>query len=107
VRAACQAAGIDRTTAYKARRRDLGFAASWDEAEQDALDLLEGRAFQMAVNGDQCLLMFFLKTRRGDRFRETVRIDVRREAERIAAALGVDADETIAETERIVDEASR
>ena len=51
--------------------------------------------------------MFFLKTRRPEKFRETVRIDVRREAERIASEFGVSTAETIAETERIVDEASR
>ena len=107
VRAACGAAGIDWSTAYKARKRDRTFAQAWDMAEQEALDLLEGRAFQLALAGDPRLIMFFLKTRRPEKFRETVRIDVRREAERIAAELGVSAAETIAETARIVAATSR
>ena len=61
----------------------------------------------LALNGDTQLLMFLLKTRRPEKYRDTIRIDVRREAERIATELGIDADEVIAEAERIVADASR
>ena len=61
VRGACQAAGVDRSTVYKARKREPEFAAAWDEAEQEALDLLEAKAVQLAMGGDTQLLMFLLK----------------------------------------------
>ncbi len=67
VRKACIAAGINRTTAYEARSlknaqtgNDKGeraaisaraFAAAWDEALEDANDLLEEEARRRAVEG--------------------------------------------------------
>ena len=48
--------------------------------------------------------MFLLKSERPDKYRERVdvRLNVRREAERIALRLGVDVEATIAEAERIL-----
>lgn len=51
VRSACEAARIGRTTAYELRQRDPGFAAAWDEAMEDAADLLEAEAIRRARHG--------------------------------------------------------
>lgn len=67
VRKACQAAGINRSTAYEARSLKNAqtdkdkteraqvtarvFAAAWDEALEDANDLLEEEARRRAVEG--------------------------------------------------------
>ena len=51
VRLACDAAQIDRTTAYDLRKADQEFAAEWDRALEDAADLLEQEARRRAVDG--------------------------------------------------------
>jgi len=107
VRLSADGAGIDRGTAYHRRQRDADFAAAWAQAEADAVDVLEAEARRRALSVSDNLLMFLLKAHRPERFRETIRIDVRREAERIAAEFGIDAEAAIAEAERLVAEAGR
>lgn len=51
VRDACEAAEVPRSTAYAARNADPDFAALWDEAVQDAADLLEREAVRRARVG--------------------------------------------------------
>jgi hypothetical protein len=51
VRAACEGAGINRTTAYRERWRDLDFAAAWDDAVEEGCDRLEEALFKRAVDG--------------------------------------------------------
>lgn len=51
VRASCQAAGISRMAAYKARERSEEFAREWDEALEEAVDTLEAAAWQRARDG--------------------------------------------------------
>ena len=53
VRSACDAAGIERSTAYDLRRADDTFAAEWDEALENAADLLEQEARRRAHKGIQ------------------------------------------------------
>jgi hypothetical protein len=76
VRAAAQAAGIDWSTAYKARKREPLFAEAWEMAEQEALDLIEARAVQLALAGDSHLLMFFLRTRRPEKYGDRSRLEL-------------------------------
>ena len=76
VRAAAHAAAVDWSTVYKARKREPEFAAAWDTAEQEALDLLEGKAMQLALAGDTRLLMFFLRTRRPERYGDRARLEL-------------------------------
>lgn len=73
VRAACQAAGIDRSTAYKCRERSKQFREQWDEALEDACDFLEAVAWQRAQAGSDRLLEFLLKSFRPQKYKETVR----------------------------------
>jgi hypothetical protein len=71
VRASCQSAGISRKEAYKRRGNSARFREAWDEALDDALDVLEAVAFQRAKTSSDFLLWKLLASRRreiyGDR----------------------------------------
>ena len=51
VRVACHMTDIERSTAYRARRRDGAFAASWAEAIEEATDALEAEVRRRALSG--------------------------------------------------------
>jgi hypothetical protein len=72
VRAACQAAEIDRSTAYDSRDSSKEFAAQWDEALEDAIDVLEAVAQKRARASSDTLLIFLLKAHRPQKFRDPV-----------------------------------
>lgn len=92
VKLACGSAGVDRSTPYAARKADAAFAAAWDEAAEDSSDLLEEEARRRAVEGTEkpllyqgevvqtvreysdTLLIFLLKARRPERFRENLHV---------------------------------
>lgn len=102
VRLAAGAAGVSRDAPYKRAARSPAFAARWTRAREDAIDTLEAEARRRALSGSDALLMFLLRALRPAVFRETIRLDIRREAERLASEIdGVTADELIAEAERI------
>lgn len=73
VRAACNAAGIARKTAYQHRNRSEVFAAKWDEALDEACDILEAAARERALTMSDTLLIFLLKAHRPALYRETSR----------------------------------
>ena len=82
-------AGVSRTAVYNARKEDPAFADQWDDAIDEAVDLLEAVARGRAVNGTEkpvyrggvqvgtireysdTLLMFLLKAHRPERFRDS------------------------------------
>ena len=88
VRAACHAAGITRPMAYLARDRDPKFAAAWEEALEDGVDLLEVEARRRALRGvekpvfyqgaqvsavreySDVLMIFLLKAHRPEKYRD-------------------------------------
>ena len=51
VKLAATAAGVSRQAAYKHRDADESFAEKWDEAMEDAADVLEAEAWRRAVEG--------------------------------------------------------
>jgi len=51
ITAACEAAGIHRSTAYDRREADEAFEKAWDDAQKTAADLLEIEARRRAVRG--------------------------------------------------------
>jgi len=51
VTAAAEAAGVERKTAYNWRDADEDFAAAWDDAIEQAADLIELEARRRAVDG--------------------------------------------------------
>lgn len=86
VRASCRAAQIDRAPAYRARDRYARFARAWDDALEDALDLLEAVAWQRAQAGSDWLLWKLLAANRSSKYGDKVEVslDLKAEAERIA-----------------------
>lgn len=74
VRAACQAANISRETVYTHKQDDPEFAAQWEQAEQEAVDLLEAKAWNNAMQKDsETSLWNLLKAHRPQKYREVVR----------------------------------
>lgn len=73
VRFACEVAGISRKAAYQWRERSAKFAGEWDDAMDEAIDMLEAQAYKRALTSSDTLLMFLLKAHRPKRYRETVR----------------------------------
>lgn len=73
VRASCLVAGIERKTAYNARDRDEQFRAAWNEALDEAVEILEAEARRRAMTISDTLLIFLLKAHRPDVYRETIR----------------------------------
>lgn len=92
VTAACKESGVGRRTVYDARA-DEEFAAAWDEIEAETSDEMEREAYRRAVEGvtepvvsagkhvtdvqkfSDTLLIFMLKGRRPERFRENVKVE--------------------------------
>lgn len=51
IRHACEAVGINRVTAWRAREADELFAKDWDDAMEEGIDRAEQEAFRRAVVG--------------------------------------------------------
>lgn len=51
IKHACEAAGIDRTTAWRAREADEAFAQAEQEAMEEGIDRAEAEAFRRGVVG--------------------------------------------------------
>lgn len=66
VSAAARAVGLSRSRAYEIRQRDAAFAAAWDDAEQEAVDLLESEARRRAAEGVEQPLVSGGRLVRGD-----------------------------------------
>ena len=103
VRLSAAAAGIDRDQAYRRRKLDPEFAAAWASAQEDAVDVLEAEARKRALAGSDWLLWRMLQAHRRETYGDTIRVDIRQEAERIAAEVGIDVESAIAEAERILE----
>jgi len=92
VTAACEKAAIGRATAYEARS-DKEFAEAWDQIEAETTDAMEREAYRRAVEGvekplvsagklvttatefSDGLMMFLLKARKPDTYRENVKVE--------------------------------
>jgi len=72
---ACRKSGVSRTTAYRARQQDEAFALQWADVEEEGTELLEKVAVQRAVDGSDTLMIFLLKSRRPQKYRENVKIE--------------------------------
>ena len=76
IRASAKAAGVPRRTAYNWRERFVTFRNEWDDAMEDACDILEETAWKRAVKeSSDRLLMFLLKAHRPDRFKERSQVE--------------------------------
>ena len=72
---AAKAAGVSRWTAYRWRQEDLDFADQWDEALENAVDVVENSLYQKAVSGDTICMIFYLKAHRPI-YRDRLNIDI-------------------------------
>ena len=68
---AAKAAGVGRRTVYTWREGDAKFAQNWEDALEDALDVLEASLYERAMNGDTTAGIFLLKGRRAGIFRDS------------------------------------
>ena len=75
VRAACIRAGVTRQNAYLRKASHPGFAKQWQEALDDAIDVLEAVAWGRAQKKSDVLLIFLLKAHRPDMYRETFNVN--------------------------------
>ncbi len=75
VSAACRTAGISRTAAYAWRRDETDFAVEWDDAEAEAIDELEGVAYERALSGQSDrMLEILLKGHKPERYVTPVKL---------------------------------
>ena len=96
---ACQEIGIGRRTAYEWREADPDFRARWEEAVEESTDRLEKEAYRRAHDGcekpiyhqgaecgrvkeySDTLLIFLMKGRRPEKYRDRVQSDVNLKAD--------------------------
>jgi hypothetical protein len=86
ITAACKAAGIGKVTAYDHRRRNEDFARRWSDALEEGTDQLEDEAHRRAMESSDTLLMFLLKARGPEVYRERYAIEHSSEIARPTAA---------------------
>ncbi len=90
VRLACHAAGIPRRTVYNWRNKYSTFRDEWDEAMEDACDILEAEAWKRSIDGQSDrLLMFLLTAHRPDKYKE--RHDITTGGEKLSSILEIKA----------------
>jgi transposase len=75
VNRAAKAAGIGRRTAYEWRDADPEFKQRWLEAVEAGTDTLEDEARDRAMDTSDTLLIFTLKARRPEKYRENVNLN--------------------------------
>ncbi len=102
---ACQAAGIYPSTFYRWKRDDEEFAQSVRALDDEVTDRLEAEAHRRAMARSDTLLIFLLKARRPEVYRE--RRDVTVEGGLTLSTLAPDvvhrlSDEELAEARRII-----
>ena len=76
VNAACEAAGIGRRTAYEWRAADEQFRADWETAVEEGTDSLEDIAIQRAKDSSDTLMIFLLKARRPEKYKDRLSQEV-------------------------------
>lgn len=72
INAACKASGVARRTAYDWREADPEFRKAWDDAVETGTDELEDVAIARAKDSSDTLLIFLLKARRPDKYKDRV-----------------------------------
>lgn len=117
---AAQVCGVHERTVRQHRAKDPVFAAEWDEALESGTQVMEQEAFRRAVHGttepvvsagkyvtdvqkySDNLLMFMLKARRPEVYRDNVNVEVY--IRKAAIEAGIDPDAAVAEAQAIVKE---
>ena len=111
VLAAAAKVGMSQSSVYELRSRDEGFKAGMEQAYEDSTALLEGVAFRKASGWteikidkdgnayevdryDPILLMFLLKARKPQMYREKIDVNVHEQRHIILELLQVEKDPT-------------
>ena len=106
-RAAAGAAGVTHTTFYRWVDGDVTFRAAVEEAEHQA-ERMYLAAVESAIGDSWQAAAWWLERRKSDdyarRDKVDMTVDVKREAERIAASMGLDPDAVLAEAQRVLAE---
>lgn len=71
---AARGSGVSRATVYNYRKSSAQFAARWDEALDEGLELLEAEAWSRARKQSDTLLIFLLKANRPDKYQDRFKI---------------------------------
>lgn len=75
VSGAAKKVGVSRNCVYEKRRSDPEFKKAWEDAQEQGTDFLEDAATARAIDGSDTLLIFMLKSRRPEKYRERFDID--------------------------------
>ena len=67
---AAEAVGVGRSTVFGWKKDDPEFAAKWEEAVETALDKLEGRLYDLGMEGDRGAITDTLRARRPEVWRD-------------------------------------
>lgn len=76
VTAACAVCGMSRPSAYLWRRDVADFAAAWEEALVLGLAGLEDRAAELAMAGNDRLMMFLLTAGKPEKYSQRHQVDL-------------------------------
>lgn len=85
VRAACKVAGISRQTFYDWKKYDAAFAAAFEIAREESIDVLEAIARKRAQESSDTLVIFLLKSLRPEVYRERYIVDMVQRFDRMTA----------------------
>lgn len=77
IKDACEDARVGRTTVYQRRDSDPEFQANLALALEDATDTLDAEARKRALDGSDALLMFLLRGRRPEVYRDRQEVEHR------------------------------
>lgn len=64
--------GVSRQALYKLRQEDENFAEEWDSAIEEGTDRLEDEAIRRAMGSSDTLMIFMLKARRPQKYKDRV-----------------------------------
>lgn len=67
---AARGAGVSRATAYGHKNTMPEFSELWENAEQEAVELLEAEAWKRARAKSDLLIMFLLKAHRREKYQD-------------------------------------
>jgi hypothetical protein len=113
VTVACAQSGVPRTVVYEWRSEDIDFKIGWEQAIDEAADLMEAEAWRRGVQGvtreiyhqgavvgseqvySDALLIFLLKAARPHKFRERFEVALKDPLSALAEATGLSQHEII------------